>query len=713
MSTKINTEYYGAENAFVDLARTYVKRSPYNIGNLFTNGNYTGGALDMSAAPWGIGKSSASSDFQYIAQKGATWTIEKLTRKKGNTPLFIYVNSSSYTGALSNADFVGLDVSSDNYEKALYKCRISPDAEDDGGTLKSTLSIDSGDNVNIANALSNFPITYLNYQHVRLYINHVYYKPVNSPTIEKCTMNDIEANRVDVDYIVYFDCYLSYDSATADTPNETGAHCSIGGNAVDIPEIFKGVYYDDKEQYVRPWRYIERFGYWYIDTNWYSSDDFRDTLSDYINYKSAWETLGNSDFVYANPINCGWSHLSDVQQDFDGLKYHWNSGLSPYNANPWVISEIKTGDIYTSGTYRSYAYLEVDEIPDGMTKNEAYFNAVLHECAFLGFPIVLNHISVYHSFGESDVYLPVFDEHQITTGDFKNGAESLSLPNAQWGDIFGATMPKYDPEYDPTPQPEPGEDGGDITNTTISRYSNAGGLKQYVLSESKLIELTAFLNGTYLPTSADLDADFKGTNPQDYVVSVQKYPFDLRYESGDPYIYVGKINTGITAKSLFPSFGGSVLPINSRCTFDFGTIYIDPNNSNYCYGDFRDFQSKLLLFMPFVGTAELDPRLYIAHTVGLIYTIDYNTGSVAAEIKRDGLTMETKTSTISITIPFMAANMGAYQNQLAQLDYSKQMTKIKGIQTAVSTAFQIGSAAQGAAATGNVPGLGQLSAIAK
>ena len=218
MSTKINTEYYGAENAFVDLARTYVKRSPYNIGNLFTNGNYTGGALDMSAAPWGIGKSSASSDFQYIAQKGATWTIEKLTRKKGNTPLFIYVNSSSYTGALSNADFVGLDVSSDNYEKALYKCRISPDAEDDGGTLKSTLSIDSGDNVNIANALSNFPITYLNYQHVRLYINHVYYKPVNSPTIEKCTMNDIEANRVDVDYIVYFDCYLSYDSATADTP---------------------------------------------------------------------------------------------------------------------------------------------------------------------------------------------------------------------------------------------------------------------------------------------------------------------------------------------------------------------------------------------------------------------------------------------------------------------------------------------------------------
>ena len=707
MSTKINTEYYGAEENFVTIS-DYAKCSPFSLATLMTNSTYTSGALDVSAAPWGIGKSSASSDMSFVAARGASWSIYKMERSAGNTPLYLYKQPATYAGANSNAELVGSGNNSENYEKALFRCRLSPSARNNGNNLLSALAIDTGTNITIANVLQNTPITYLDYQYIRAQIEHVYYKPVDANTILKCTMDDIANNTVSVDRIVYFDYVLKYKNNLA-----TGIHCSIGGNETEIPGLYKAVYYDDEAKFVRPCRYIDQYGYWYIDTNYYSADSFRYGSSDYFAYESAWEELGNYDFIPPNPVNCGWNHALSDYQNFDGLIYHWEYGLTAYSSNQWLIDPIETGDTYASGTYRSFCYMVVDEIPAGMTQNEAYFAAILHEVAFLGFPIVCNSTAATHDFGEDDVYLPVFDNHLITTGEYQSGETSTSLINAAWSDIFGVTMPEYDPEYDPTPQPEPGQDGGDITNTTLNRFSNAGGLKQYVLSEAKLIELTAFLNGTYLPTSADLDADFKGTNPQDYIVSVQKYPFDIEHELGDPYIYVGKINTGITAKALYPSFAGhSSLPINSRCTFDFGTIYINPNDSKLCYGDFRDFQSKLLLFMPFVGTVELDPRLYIAHTVGLIYTIDYNTGSVAAEIKRDGLTMETKTSTISITIPFMAANMGAYQNQLAQLDYSKQMTKIKGIQAAVSTAFQIGSAAQGVAATGSAPGLGQLSAIA-
>lgn len=59
------------------------------------------------------------------------------------------------------------------------------------------------------------------------------------------------------------------------------------------------------------------------------------------------------------------------------------------------------------------------------------------------------------SIGDTHVFLPVFDEHTITTGEYVSGPESLALPNATWGDIFGDTMPVYDPNYIP-PEPGPG-----------------------------------------------------------------------------------------------------------------------------------------------------------------------------------------------------------------------------------------------------------------
>ena len=410
---------------------------------------------------------------------------------------------------------------------------------------------------------------------------------------------------------------------------------------------------------------------------------------------------------------------SNKRYEFDDVSYHWSLGIM-YN---YQIYDIADNNIWTYtlssvyiGNMNIVPYLVIDD-DKGAGYKVACEKAIKHEVAFFGVPFTTSqNKAIYSDIDSSDIFLPLFDEHITTTGEYKTGAQAKAdgEVNAAWKDVFSddSIINNYDPEYQPEPiNPEPEQhDQGDLQNTTKNRYSNAGGLKQYVVTQDTVIKLTAFLNGTYLPTEADLTADFKGTNPQDYVVSVQKYPFDLPYESGDAPIYIGKIPSGLTGKILSRS-GSSLapLPINGVSTFDFGTLSLTKNN----YNDFRDFQSKILLFLPFIGTIELDPRLYMYHSVNLIYTIDYNTGCVNAEIKRDGLTTETKGGTISITIPFFAANMGQYQNQLAQLDYAKQMTKIKGIQTALSTGFQIGSAALGMSNTGTTPSMGQLSAISQ
>mgnify|MGYP007057671783 CR=1 FL=1 len=693
MSTRINPDFYGAENTFIQLSSTqYAKRCASNIGQLTSSGTYTGGSFDTSAAPWGVGASSISSDFFFIATKGAEWTITTGGNTRQNTPLYLYWNSDTIGGGNDTSDLVGSSANSYYYARALYKNRLSPEIEVSSNQVISTLSLDDTTSVDLQYTTGQFPVTYANYQNLRILIGDIYYKPKNSTNINRTSMSAIQSGSVDVDKIVEIR-FSIYDTNNANTHLQL----SIGGSELDIPEIFKNCYYEDLDKWVRPWRRISSCGYWYYDPDYLSTYFYYFNTDTAVVYTSSYESPSSDDIPTGRPGSNAWGHMSDKQQVFDDVSYHWKYGLSTYASSQWDLNEIKTGDTYESGLYRSFGYMELDD-PSG-NLNESYFNAIIHELAFLGLPIVADSSHISDAIGSNYVYLPVFDEHLVTTGDFLSGAQSLNLPNAEWTDIFGSDMPEYDPDYEPEP-PEPGEDDrGDLSNEYPHRFTNAGGLAQYVVDQGILLQLAAFLNGSYLPTAADLEADFKGTNPMDYIVSVQKYPFSLPNVGTSSDIYIGKNNTSLQGKKLFPDIGGlTPLPINSDSTFDFGSISIP-----YYFNDFRDYQSKIFLFMPFIGTDELDPRLYIGHALSLVYRVDYNTGSVIAEIKRDGLTMETKNGTISITVPFLAANMGAYQNQLAQLSYSKDMTKIKGIGTALSAGFTMAAGASGTLSSGQFP----------
>lgn len=595
MPTKINQDYYGQEANWSTVAGSsgYIKHSPHNIERLMTNNIYQGGNFDMTAAPWGIGKSSASSDMEFIATHDAKWHIYKLDRQKGNTPMFLYINSTTYEGALSTADLKGLSETSDNYELALFRSRVSPDAEYDGG-LKSTLALDEGTGVDFAHSTQNLPILALDYRYVRLYIDHVYYKPVGENTIKSCKMDDIEAGRVDVDCIAYFDCRLCYNRANGTTPVTTNVHCSIGGNEVEIPHLFKDVYYwnASEDNYVRPYRYIERFGYWAIDTSWYSGDSFRYGNDSYINTQTEWTTLGNYNFVKPNVVGCGWCNASTVEQSFsDGIKYKWNYGIAPYDANQWLLNEYEDGDSYdSSGTFRSFAYMELTQIPEGMTKNIAYFYAILHEVAFLGFPIALNYISITHNFGDSDTYLPVFDlAHMITTGEFKKGPESLTLPNASWQDIFSDTMPEYDPTYDPDPQdyPEPEPSDNPMLPVGLNWTLAGRGTGIWGLTPSEIDQVWDDIFGQ------KIKLDMFGNNPMNAILSLKWTPFEWDSSSKSPVILGSQV---VNPLHIYPM----IETYSQAEKHGYGTLQFKFDKNFY---NARYMQARL--FLPFYGYYEL------------------------------------------------------------------------------------------------------------
>lgn len=707
MATKINTTYYGAESSWTsnsswgsdckraDSQHTFLKLAQNGDLDLANEGN-----INFTAVPWGVPRCSMTNHSYPLhlaaspdgAFKGFYKPINEDLDDKNN-PLVIVSgggNDISYESGQSTTN-----------ARAYQKRRVIGKTAVSGNNLVSTLGADNGTNINSGAAYGESVITYLNYQTTKVIIDKVYLIDKDS-VVSGVTATNGNLLTVSFDYLTseaYEDKWICVGVSCKFVVNNNlasdGTLHPVFANPHKTPLHIRNNYSNDTMQ---TWVQYHRN----VIKSLGRTDSFNvnQTSSNYVTYADANTKASNSAYA-CGPYSTMYCNTSAKEQVFDDVSYKWDMRARWASGN--IVLWLKDGEALTD----SVKWYNVLDIPDNSA--DRISQAIMHEVAFLGFPFVISSEYVNEPIGSNKVFLPVFDyEHMITTGNYVNGAASLQLNNALWGNIFDDNIPNWDPTYVPPEGDQNDEDRGDLTNSTRNRYSNAGGLAQWVVTQQTLLSLQAFLNGTYLPTAEDLDADFKGTNPQQYIVSVQKYPYDIPYQGTSGTIYIGRNSTSLSGYKLFADWGGvSVLPINAICTEDFGTIQIP----RY-YDDFRDYLSKIILFLPFIGTAELDPRLYIGHSVGLIYTIDYNTGSVCAEIKRDGLTMETKTATISITIPFMAADMGSYQNALAQLDYSKELTKIKGVQTALTTGFQIGSAALGAYNSGGVPGLGQLSAIA-
>lgn len=684
MATKINETFYGSEASFVTV-NTNVKRSPYTLPTIVTGNNYSGGALDYSASPWGVGESSVSNHFSVSIAKGAEWTYNEYGREAKNTPLFLYSVSGTEEGAYNNAGLVGADVTSYNYELALFRSRIDPDITlDQYDRFLSSMTVDSGQSVNFASLEDTYPITYLDYQTVKAVVGHVYYKPVGENTIKKTTLDAIINDSVNVDSIVYFDFLLYDGNSTA------GVEASIGGNELELLEPYKTVYYDDIDTIVSPARKIGRFGYWYIDEHWYDQDGFRYGPSDsYTYYQTEWDTLGNNWFINPNPVYTGWSTLSGKLQEFDDVSYHWEYGITAYDSNQWNITKIENGDTYASGMYTSFAYLELDDYTG--TKNEAYASAIIHELAFLGFPVVASTSHLASTIGDNDVYVPVFDDHLITTGEYVSGSEANNLPNAIWGDIFGTDMPDYDPTYDPTPGPGPEpeddqNDRGDLVNRGNKHYFVPASYNIYLMDSTTFYQFMNEITNYYSnKTPEEWTQDFQGVNPSDYIIGTYATQCWIPKTATGSAVKLGKMTLTTTAYEFDSTKPGANL-------FTYGK-----RNITHFFNDFRDYApyTTLELYLPLCGTIELDTAYCMGHSITVDYCYDILTMSCTAHVYRDDLLYKTVDAALGAQIPLLAANMGDYQNQIAQLDAAKKQNNMRlfgaaatataGIATAIGT----------------------------
>lgn len=723
--SKINTTYWGANvDPYTEGANTYSYGISSNvIRDLIANGVYSPNtdSFDYSVSPWGIGYSAAGNRGQIVIQRqgaidgSAPGIITKISfegidRENTNRPF--YIPNSGAGGLRDNYNWimarVGGDcsVDSNNYIIDNYNSQILAA----NSTTSDCIS-------------TQYACTFFNYQHFKLaitafnYINldtgvisQYSFVQSNSPTDAKANFQNYnfpEHMAITTIYVKPQGYAMRSGSPTQWVTNPVPAYYGLmqmRGHAIGDAYLFNKIGLnataDDKYKLFGGWN-LGAYGvrdtsnpYYTLPRNYYSSSPYvRNIPVKDTDYRPAPNGI-NYSLIQVDGLGAGANNNYDVtlvsnycdkEQKFTDISYKQRPLL--YTVTNNVLAEIKEGYALQSGQgqFRATSIYEVSG-SDTFTKAEI-LSLIKHEVAFYGFQFYISWGNAYGgtwSVGDDDLFLPKFDEHLITTGLYTSGAASLAEDNATWGNVFADDMPDYDVDYNPAP-PEPGreeKDFGDLTNRIAYRQATQGTIK-YVASYATINQLQSFLNGSYLPDNPAFIADFKGTNPQDYIVSLQKYPFALPHHS-TASIVIGRVDTNLSAGLLYGT-GMGILPINSDCTFDFGEISV----SRY-FGDFRDYLSKITLMMPFIGSIDLDPKLYIDHTIGLQYLIDFDTGAVAAEIKRDGLTMETKTSTISISIPFFSANMGAYQNALAQTGFAIEQSKIKQIAGIMSTALSVG-----------------------
>lgn len=350
---------------------------------------------------------------------------------------------------------------------------------------------------------------------------------------------------------------------------------------------------------------------------------------------------------------------------------------------------------YASGSNTFYAYYPRILVTND-NKNDVQ-DYLLKQISYLGLPFVIDpNIATRGKIGDTGVYLPKFDEDGVTTGEYEEGASALTLPNAEWVD--GRTGSGYDPTK-PTPGPGP-EDSTDWqrnpTSTTQSGSWPFIGSTLYAMTQNRFNSAYSWMQSLYAECLeafnedrmsdtfwsfglvsiaetklryrlARLSSNMNSQNYLDSVMSVMRYPFDVR-----PYLNIVDAE-GIHWGSVYQDDDNSGIVTNPT-TYEVrgwgsGNSFMVPGGTLHYdryYGNFLDYApySEAELYIPYCGAVKLDPQVYCGHDIKVNYLVDFNSGACLALIYRDNLICDQISGQMGIPINFTAPDIQSYNNSI-------------------------------------------------
>ena len=181
----------------------------------------------------------------------------------------------------------------------------------------------------------------------------------------------------------------------------------------------------------------------------------------------------------------------------------------------------------------------------------------------------------------------------------------------------GATN-KKDPDYAATSITQPG-----APNESVASAIGTGFINAYKMTKGNLQTLGQCLWGTTL--EGFLSGLF--VNPLDFIVSLCVFPCSPEVGASTP-VKLGRWECSLDpAKGLLFESNGELLTSEFKVV-PFGSIDIPEN-----WGNFLDYsQTEVELYLPFIGTVEIDTSECMGGNINVEYTIDFFTGMCVANV---------------------------------------------------------------------------------
>ena len=302
--------------------------------------------------------------------------------------------------------------------------------------------------------------------------------------------------------------------------------------------------------------------------------------------------------------------------------------------------------------------------------------------------------------GTEHIYLPIFDENGYTTGRYVTGNAATTENNYTWGnDVWEKT------NYTGTPAGgDPNE--YDTKNKTELNLQYTQMMmrfcKGYLLTKSQVDQLAVacYDIGSIIGSAPDILQEMltklflKDGDPMDMIISLMFFPFNpAKYFVNVPQseeIFFGAYPTGITAKR----WDNLIVEIDmGSCTF-----YPTMGDS---IDDFRNYQpyTTAELQLPYIGSVDIDPHIYLGHKISVKYVVDLCTGSCQALIYRDSLVVDQLSghigSAVSVKGVDQLEQLTAQQRAQANLKQARN-TQISNIaRMGITAAAAVGSVLTG------------------
>lgn len=354
-----------------------------------------------------------------------------------------------------------------------------------------------------------------------------------------------------------------------------------------------------------------------------------------------------------------------------------------------------------SDTYPRY-YIEIQSLPDLnlMTDRKAYnwgleVQTGSHDllaswrningsggCDYYGAPLVLINTLGEGIFGNYYATKEYSSAYSIVNIYFEF---SSAVNTNNWDDIdLSAGSKNFKPTASRTTPDKPGTGGRPPGGHKIPPYSGdvitqpgapdeskasaigSGLIRAYDITEANLANVGKCLySSTLLTAIANIFV-----NPLDAIVSLNIFPYTPHIGSSEA---VKLLNHVCTATDLGVNATAAPLTKQFR-TIDCGTVSINEN-----WGNFLDYsQTSIELYLPFVGSVELDVSECMNGTINVQYTIDFFTGMCVANV------LCTKTFPLPSGLNVSATSQHAYQGNcaiqvpLSAVDYGAMIGSLIG-----------------------------------